>query len=569
MAWQYSPLADFLLLATVFLGLFTLFAWKRRRTPGIFPVLVIFAAATVWSAASAVALANTSLAMTVTMDQVRFPAIVILPVAYLIFSLWYTEHENPPSRLFLLLLLVIPIMSVILLFTNDLHHLFYTGFSSIAGPKDTVIWILNRGPLFWIAASYSLVLILTALILLVHRYHTVGKLFRVQILLILTAGIVPLLATLIYILDLGPDSGFDWTPVSFVISGFALIAAMLNFELFSLQPLTHSLLVRTMKDGVVATNEAGRITLINPAGSELLGVTEDRGVGQPLTGYLPELARFIAGTAAGKPEENEISLTIRNSPRIYEVLTVHLPFEDGYEGGYILSFRDVTDRKNAETAFQKANRKLGLLSSIIRHDINNRLTELFIYLDLAFETQELGEVRKDLDHARVSAEGIRDLIDFTREYQELGVTAPSWQNVGGILVAAAQQLNASGIRLVDETGSLEILADPLFQRVIYNLLDNALRYAEGMTKFSVRCSREDKSLILYVEDDGTGIPPDDKERIFQKGFGKNTGLGLFLSREILGITGITISETGEPGKGTRFEMMIPPGAYRFPEPQKE
>jgi len=569
MAWQYSPLADFLLLATVFLGLFTLFAWKRRRTPGIFPVLVIFAAATVWSAASTVALANTGLAMTLTMDWVRFPAIVLLPVAYLIFSLWYTEHGTPPSRLFLLLLFVIPIMSVILLFTNDLHHLFYTGFSSIAGPKDTVIWILNRGPLFWIAASYSLVLILTALILLVLRYRTVGTLFRMQILLILTAGIVPLLATSIYILDLGPDSGFDWTPVSFVISGFALIAAMLNFELFSLQPLTHSLLVRTMKDGVVATSEAGRITLVNPAGSELLGVTEDQGVGQPLTEYLPELARFLDGTAAAKPEENEITLRIRNSPRIYEVLTVHLPFEGGYEGGYILSFRDVTDRKNAETAFQRANRNLGLLSSIIRHDINNRLTELFIYLDLAFESPEPRESRKELDQARVSAEGIRDLIDFTREYQELGVTAPSWQNVGAILVSAAQQLDASGVRLVDETGNLEVLSDPLFQRVIYNLLDNALRYAEGMTKFSVRCSTEDTSLILYVEDDGTGIPPGDKQRIFQKGFGKNTGLGLFLSREILGITGITISETGEPGKGTRFEMRIPPGAYRFPEPQKE
>jgi signal transduction histidine kinase len=70
-------------------------------------------------------------------------------------------------------------------------------------------------------------------------------------------------------------------------------------------------------------------------------------------------------------------------------------------------------------------------------------------------------------------------------------------------------------------------------------------------------------IFLIVEDNGTGIPPSDKEKIFTRGFGKNTGLGLFLSREILAITGIAIRETGEPGRGARFEMTVPKGAYRF------
>jgi signal transduction histidine kinase len=69
--------------------------------------------------------------------------------------------------------------------------------------------------------------------------------------------------------------------------------------------------------------------------------------------------------------------------------------------------------------------------------------------------------------------------------------------------------------------------------------------------------------VLYVEDDGSGIPASDKERIFQRGFGKHTGLGLFLVREILGITGITIRETGEPGKGAQFEITVPAGDCRF------
>lgn len=55
----------------------------------------------------------------------------------------------------------------------------------------------------------------------------------------------------------------------------------------------------------------------------------------------------------------------------------------------------------------------------------------------------------------------------------------------------------------------------------------------------------------------------EKEKIFNQGYGKNTGLGLFLSREILALTGMTIRETGTPGKGARFEILVPIGAYRF------
>ncbi len=68
-------------------------------------------------------------------------------------------------------------------------------------------------------------------------------------------------------------------------------------------------------------------------------------------------------------------------------------------------------------------------------------------------------------------------------------------------------------------------------------------------------------LIIY-EDNGTGIPAEDKERIFRRGFGKHTGLGLFLSREILAITSIVIRETGEPGKGVRFELLVPREMYQ-------
>jgi len=568
MSWQYSPLSLILVIAAILLGSFSLFAWKRRKTPGIVPVLVLFVAATIWLAASAVSLANTNLAMALSMDALAYPAIVTIPVAYLLFALWYTEQDYRPSNLFLSLLFVVPVLTVCLVATNDLHHLYYTGFSVVEGPRNSLIWTFTQGPLFWINASYSFVLILAAFILFVIRYRTVGTLFRNQISLVLAAGIIPLIATFLYYLELDPEAGFDWTPVTFVISGFLLIIATLNFRLFSLQPLTNSLAVKTMKDGVVATNASGRITLINPAGSALLGMTEDEGVGRKLAEVAPGLERFFQADESSGTDRNEIRLPPGDLSRTYEVRTVTIPSEGEYEGGHLLSFRDVTERKNAETAFQKANHKLNLLSGIIRHDVKNKLTALFINLELAAETPRESSGAEYLNGIHESAEGIRTLIDFTQEYQDLGVAAPSWQNVGEALAGAGRQLDCSGFRVVDETGGLEILADHLFQRVIYNFLDNAIRYAGGMTTFTLRYTRDGGDLILYAEDDGPGVPRENKERIFERGFGHNTGLGLFLVRDILGITGITIRESGEPQKGARFEMSVPQGAYRFSGPGK-
>jgi PAS domain S-box-containing protein len=569
MAWQYSPLALVLSIVTVILFLFTIFAWKRRHAPGILPVLILFAATTLWSAASAVALSSTDPGTTITMDQAAHPAIVILPVAYLLLALWYTEQDYRPSRLFLLLLLVIPALSVFLVLTNNFHNLYYTGVSSLAGPRNSLIWIFDRGPLFRITAAYAIVMVMAAFVLLMNRYRTVGTLFRTQIALILAAGLVPVIATLFYYFDLGPEAGFDWTPVTFVISGFVLLAAILNYELLSLQPMTHSLLVRTMRDGAVASTADGRITLINPAGSAIFGISEDQAIGQSLAGLVPGLDQLLPPDGGKTPEETEITLQVDNIPRIFAVQTVPTPSDREHRGGCIFIFRDITDRKNAENAFMNANRKLNLLASIIRHDIRNKLTAIFIYVGLALEGDSKENMEQDLSRIRDSAEGIQSLIGFTQGYQDLGVAAPSWQSPNEALLAAGRILDCSGVRLVDETYGLEILADPLFERVIYNLLDNALRYAKGMTTFSLKCRGDGGVLLLFVEDDGPGIPLSDKERIFDKGFGHNTGLGLFLTREILGITGITIRETGEPGKGACFELTVPGGAYRFPSLKKE
>jgi signal transduction histidine kinase len=109
----------------------------------------------------------------------------------------------------------------------------------------------------------------------------------------------------------------------------------------------------------------------------------------------------------------------------------------------------------------------------------------------------------------------------------------------------------------------------MLEKVFFNLLDNSIRHGEHVTEIRVSSHLSAGNLVVVWEDNGIGIAADEKERIFERGFGKNTGLGLFLVQEILSLTGITIAETGEPGKGARFEMSVPDGQYRLANTVKE
>lgn len=226
--------------------------------------------------------------------------------------------------------------------------------------------------------------------------------------------------------------------------------------------------------------------------------------------------------------------------------------------------QDITDRKIAEEALKQTNKKLNLLSSITRHDIINQLFTLKAFIELSkISLDKPPQLTEYLIKEERAVNAIERQIAFTREYQDLGVRDPVWQNVGICVKNATAALLMRDIRIENTTGSLEIFADPLFEKVFYNLIDNALRYGSTkMTTISLSSCEEDAGLILTVEDDGQGISASDKTRLFERGFGHHTGLGLFLSREILAITGITITETGEPGKGARFEIFVPKGMYR-------
>lgn len=225
---------------------------------------------------------------------------------------------------------------------------------------------------------------------------------------------------------------------------------------------------------------------------------------------------------------------------------------------------DVTDRKRAEVALRLAHRKLNLLSSITRHDILNQLTVLYGYLELSGPALANPRMREYVNKEKNAASAIRRMIDFTKDYEEIGQQKSGWHRAEAVIRQLAKTANLPGITIDSRLGNLELYADPLIERVFNNLLDNAIRHGGQVKTITVSAKPAGTGLVIRWEDDGVGVPDTEKERIFERGFGKNTGLGLFLAREILDLTGITIRETGTFGSGARFEMIVPAGSFRYP-----
>ncbi|NLV26917.1 MAG: response regulator [Methanomicrobiales archaeon] len=222
--------------------------------------------------------------------------------------------------------------------------------------------------------------------------------------------------------------------------------------------------------------------------------------------------------------------------------------------------QDITERKKGEKALERAYRQINLLTEVTRHDILNNLSELYLHLDLARMDCPGTRFSECLDNMEEVVRIIQSRIEFTRIFQEIGIEKPVWTPLNTILQGSSAPLPVTYDSTINR---ISLLVDPLVKTVFSNLLDNSIRHGEHVTEIRVSVHESGNNLMILWEDNGVGISDEEKELIFSRGYGKNTGFGLFLVREILSLTGISIHETGIFGSGVRFEILIPKGSFRY------
>jgi PAS domain S-box-containing protein len=326
-------------------------------------------------------------------------------------------------------------------------------------------------------------------------------------------------------------------------------------------------IIDNMQDMFYRTDLEGKLTMVSPAGARMAGYDSPEemiglDVARDMYAEPQQRKKFLMllakkGSVTGYP----VLLKARDGRVYHATASSHYYYDaQGRVAGIEGLIHDVTDLRQAEAALKEANRKLNLLNSITRHDVANQLTVLQGYAQLATIKNVdpvIGDFLQKIDSVAAT---IARQIEFSKTYQELGVQEPGWFSLDDILA----RTRPTGILFSSSCTGTEIFADPMLEKVFLNLFGNAVMHGGHVSQISVRCEPAGDDLLVTVEDNGVGIPLNEKQKIFKKGYGKNTGFGLFLAREILAITNISIHETGKHGSGARFEITVPKGGFRCP-----
>jgi PAS domain S-box-containing protein len=386
-----------------------------------------------------------------------------------------------------------------------------------------------------------------------------------------------------------------------LISGQAEMRTFGRAKVFTLsQRVPFSQMLNLSSDLLLVLDQNLSIHQANEPFIKLFGLSRETLIDQPVTRspfmqYLTDDIMSLIKKAALGIEQSKIDhFEINGKGYFFKIKLIPLVFDQGSQGLAVI-LEDITElkkyqqhleqlveqrtqelimaneqlveeideRRQVENALHQINAKLNLVSSIARHDILNRLTVIYGIISLLQEGISDPTISDYLKKAEESAIAIRRQIEFTGDYKNMGLEKADWQNVNDSLRQSCGNMDLKAVTLDIFTNNLEIFADPWLNKVFFNLIDNTLRYGERVTKITVSSHESEEGLELVFEDNGIGISFDEKEKIFERGYGKNIGYGLFMVREILAITELTIRETGIPGEGARYEIHVPKRYYRI------
>ncbi len=367
----------------VWLGLH---AWRKRPAVAVTPFAWAMLGMSIWSFTYGLEIFFPSLPAKLFITKLEYIGIVSIPVFLLLFSLEFTGKSHLLALRTRLLLGAIPLLILLLVWTNESHHLMWD-MAAVTETMGLKLLDVQYGLFFWIQVVFSYVLIIFASILLIMEMIQRPGIYRIQISFVVLGILTPWVGSLIFVGKINPIPNLDITPLLFLPTGLGLSWAIVRYRLLEILPLEHLSVLKNMKDGVIVINSSGRVLYINPLAESLIGRSEADVIGQPLAHISGKYGKTLASHLTGVEHRAEILIGSGNQAKVYEVTVSPVSTADTSKNRIspdnMIVLHDITERKEAEAALGRREAIMSAISLTAEQFLKEAAWELTVPAVLA------------------------------------------------------------------------------------------------------------------------------------------------------------------------------------------
>jgi PAS domain S-box-containing protein len=334
------------LIASLFVVVLT---WRRRDLPGSGALIALAVATFVWTLGFFLESHSETLRRQLFFNSIGYFGSMTVPIVWFTFSLNYTNAKKMFLGWKTIFLCIIPLITLILVWTNSLHHLMWSN-ERLGTSGPFVVTIKTYGPFFWVALTYNYILIIAGGFMLLRRLFVGARLYTGQAISVLVAVSVPWLWNIIYVFNLVPLPHKDLTPVMFTISGVAIALGLTRFNMLAILPFARKFVIQQLNDGVLVFNARNCLVDANPMALRILSV-EKSIIGNKLKDLLSLSPMFGYLSSAGYGYE-EFPLMVSGEKRTYELEKTPMLVHQKQQVGWLAILRDITAHKQAEEQYR-------------------------------------------------------------------------------------------------------------------------------------------------------------------------------------------------------------------------
>ena len=576
MTWHFPLYTPVYILNVAFSLAIFLVVWRKGNAPGARVFALMLLASGFWSLTHLLEISVDQEWAKIFWAKVQYLGAVFIGPTWFIFTSAYSRPLKRIPVRYSLLLLVLPVLTILLTWTNEAHHLIWTTITpSLANPE-----ILNygHGAWFWVAIIYNDSLVLLGTWNVIQVLRAAPAALRSQPKALLLGAFVPILWNTLYVLGLSPIPGMDLTPFFLTFTGVTYLLTVFRFRLFDIRRVARAHIIENMRDGMLVIDEKNYVVDVNPSALKLLGISETI-IEQDIASSLAHYPSILEIIRQHQPQPATVTLE-GDSARHLDIQVSELNDTLGDQAGKLVVLRDVTERLVAEKiAFETAveQERLRLLTQFIRdisHEFRTPLAvnNTSLYLMEKSADPDHQKSRRELIQLQVKRlDGLVGEMLTAVRLDEESVLERAEIDLKDLLQRVIQEQKAAftekqqQLILQAPPEALRLVGDSLMlQKALANILHNASRYTPEGGTITVAGRLEHQNITIEIRDSGIGMNAETKSRIFERFFRADDahstpgfGLGLSIAQTIIEKHHGRIEVESTPGTGSTFTVRLP------------